>query len=105
VQLVFLPMFVEGAASPLQDVLDVVTVIALVLVLGFHWRLALAFAAELIPEAVLFPTWLAVVGRQPAHGDRAGGRWRHASGGGGALTTGLPRGAHGWGAAGSSGPR
>jgi hypothetical protein len=66
VQLVFLPMFVEGVVSPFQDALDIATAVVLVAVLGFHWRLALAFAAELIPGADLFPTWVAVVASLPA---------------------------------------
>lgn len=65
VQLVLMPMFVEGALSPFQDALDVVTAVVLVAVLGFRWRLALAFATELIPGVDLFPTWLAVVASLP----------------------------------------
>src|SRR4029079_13522997 len=61
VQLVFMPLFIEGAASPFDDALDVVTAAVLVAVLGFHVRFVLAFATELIPGAALFPTWTAVV--------------------------------------------
>src|SRR6185295_10861247 len=49
VQLVFTPMFIEGAASPFDDALDIVVAVVLVAVLGFHVRLVLAFATELIP--------------------------------------------------------
>jgi hypothetical protein len=42
-------------------VLDAVTAIALLVVLGFRWRLALALAAELVPGVALFPSWTAVV--------------------------------------------
>jgi hypothetical protein len=55
------PMFAEGALSPYQDALDVTIAIALTLLLGFRWRLAMAFAAELIPGMTLFPSWTAVV--------------------------------------------
>lgn len=61
VQIGLLPMFVEGALSPFQDALDVVVALALVLTLGFEWRLLLAFGFELVPGATLFPTWTAVV--------------------------------------------
>src|SRR5215510_9690850 len=49
VQLVFMPLFIEGAASPFEDALDVAVAIVLVAVLGFRARLVLAFATELIP--------------------------------------------------------
>jgi hypothetical protein len=60
-QLVLWPAFAEGAASPFDDALDAVVAIALVGVLGFRPRLALALAIELVPGADLFPTWTAVV--------------------------------------------
>jgi hypothetical protein len=60
-QAVFFPLFVEGAASPFELGLDVVTAIAILLVVGFKWRLAIALATELVPGADLFPTWTAVV--------------------------------------------
>ena len=60
-QLAIFPAFSEGALSPFEDVLDFAVAIALLLVLGFHWRLAAAFILELVPGADLFPTWTAVV--------------------------------------------
>ncbi len=60
-QIAIFPAFVEGAASPFDDVLDAVTALVLLFVLGFRWRLAMAFAAELIPGVALFPSWTAVV--------------------------------------------
>src|SRR5437899_6939607 len=68
-QLFFLPLFGEGALSPLEDALDVVVAIALVTLLGFRWRMALAFALELIPGVALFPSWTAVVASLPASDD------------------------------------
>lgn len=65
VQLVFMPIFIEGAASPFEDALDIVIAVVLVAVLGFHVRLVLAFATELIPGVDLFPTWTAVVASLP----------------------------------------
>ena len=61
VQIALLPLFVEGAASPLDDALDAVTAVALLVVLGLRWRLAMALAAELVPGVALFPSWTAVV--------------------------------------------
>jgi hypothetical protein len=65
-QLAVFPAFVEGGASPFEDVLDVGVALILVAVLGFHWRLAFAFALELVPGADLFPTWMAVVASIPS---------------------------------------
>ena len=60
-QAVFFPAFIEGAASPFDDVLDVATALAILLTVGFEWRLAFALAMELVPAVDLFPTWTAVV--------------------------------------------
>jgi hypothetical protein len=53
--------FGEGVLSIPDDVLDVVVALALLLTLGFRWRLAFALLLELVPGATLFPTWTAVV--------------------------------------------
>lgn len=55
------PVFWEGAASPPDDVLDVIIAGTLILLLGFRWRLLMAFALELVPGVALFPSWTAVV--------------------------------------------
>jgi hypothetical protein len=60
-QAVFFPAFIEGAASPFDDVLDVATALAILVTAGFEWRLAFALAVELVPAVDLFPTWTAVV--------------------------------------------
>ncbi|MDP3441338.1 MAG: hypothetical protein Q8T08_00620 [Ignavibacteria bacterium] len=44
-----------------QWALDAITVIGLLLVLGFNWRLLLALAIELIPVLQLFPAWTLVI--------------------------------------------
>jgi hypothetical protein len=65
VQLGLFPVFVEGAASLPDVVLDAATAVLLLIVLGFRWRLAFALAAELVPGLDLAPTWTAVVASIP----------------------------------------
>ncbi len=60
-QIVLFPLFFEGAASPWDLILDLVTSAALWGILGFRARLALGFVAELMPGFDLFPTWTALV--------------------------------------------
>jgi hypothetical protein len=60
-QVLFLPVFAEGAASPFEVALDSVTAVLIMLIVGFKWRLAVALAAELVPGVDLFPTWTAMV--------------------------------------------
>ena len=61
VQMGLFPIFIEGALSPWELALDAVTAIALLVVLGVQWRLAIALALELVPAVDLFPTWTALV--------------------------------------------
>jgi hypothetical protein len=56
------PMFVEGAASPLDDVVDLVMAGALTLLLGWHWEFLPSFAAKLVPGVDLVPLWSLAVG-------------------------------------------
>jgi hypothetical protein len=73
VQLVFFPATSEGVLSPYNDAIDVAAAIAILVVLGFRWRLLLALALELVPFAAMFPSWTAVVATIPADAtDRAG---------------------------------
>lgn len=65
VQLLFVPVVVEGAASPFEVALDLTTALVILLVMGFRWRLAMALVAELIPGVDLFPTWTAAVLSMP----------------------------------------
>jgi hypothetical protein len=55
------PLFFWGAASTLDDVLDVVVAIALIRLVGFHWVLLPAFVAEIVPFVDLVPTWTVAV--------------------------------------------
>ncbi len=61
VQWVAFPFFVEGAASPINDALDVGIAIAMVWLCGFHWAFLPTVLAELIPGVNLVPTWTAAV--------------------------------------------
>lgn len=60
-QLIALPLFLPGALSPWDDVLDVVVALVLLRLIGWHWAFLPAFAGELIPGFELFPTWTAAV--------------------------------------------
>jgi hypothetical protein len=66
IQLGLFPAFVEGAASPPDDVLDVVVGVLLFVTLGWKWRLLGALALELVPGVALFPSWTAFVATIPA---------------------------------------
>ena len=61
VQIVFAPLFLEGAFSPVDIGLDVVAGVILSRLLGWHWAFLPTIAAELIPGFDLFPTWTAAV--------------------------------------------
>jgi hypothetical protein len=52
---------IEGAMSPVEWAIDIGTALVLVLILGWNWRLALAFGLELVPGVALFPSWTALV--------------------------------------------
>lgn len=61
VQIFALPLFGEGALSPLDTVLDVAAAAALIKLVGWHWAFVPTFFAELVPGLDLFPTWTAAV--------------------------------------------
>lgn len=62
VQIVIFPLFAEGAISPLDDVLDLTVMVALIRLTGWHWEFLPSFIAELVPGLDLVPFWtLAVV--------------------------------------------
>ncbi len=51
-----------AALTPLNDVIDVATAVAMVALVGWHWAFLPTFLAELVPFVDLVPTWtLAVV--------------------------------------------
>ncbi len=55
------PIFVEGAISPADSLLDLMVGFAMIRLLGWHWAFLPTAAAKLIPGADLFPTWTAAV--------------------------------------------
>lgn len=60
-QLVVFPLFVEGALSPADDVLDLVVGGAMVHLLGWHWEFLPSFLAKLVPGIDLVPFWTLAV--------------------------------------------
>jgi hypothetical protein len=61
VQLAVLPLFVEGALSPVDTILDAMVAVTLVRLLGWHWAFLPTLLIEALPGADLFPTWTAAV--------------------------------------------
>ena len=55
------PLFVEGALSPLDDILDFIVAGALISLLGWHWEFLPSFIAELVPGVDLVPFWTLAV--------------------------------------------
>lgn len=60
-QLIFLPLFVEGVESPAEDMLDFGVGAALAYLLGWHWEFAPSFFAKLVPGVDLVPFWTLAV--------------------------------------------
>ena len=61
VQLVVLPLSLEGAASPADDILDLSMAAILSWLLGWHWEFLPSFAGKLIPGVDLVPLWTLAV--------------------------------------------
>ena len=60
-QIAVLPVFVEGALSPADDLLDFAMGAALVHLLGWHWEFLPSFLAKLVPGVDLVPFWTMAV--------------------------------------------
>jgi hypothetical protein len=60
-QIVVFPIFVEGAVSPADDILDLGIGIVLVRLLGWHWEFLPSFLAKLVPGVDLVPFWTIAV--------------------------------------------
>ncbi|MGC9199063.1 MAG: hypothetical protein ACP5E5_09010 [Acidobacteriaceae bacterium] len=56
-QFLFLPLLVEGADSPPDDVIDLAVGALMIYLLGFHWEFLPSFAAKLVPGVDLAPLW------------------------------------------------
>ncbi|HWY22600.1 MAG TPA: hypothetical protein VNX26_15340 [Candidatus Acidoferrum sp.] len=60
-QLVVFPLFVEGALSPAEDVLDFGIGAMMIHLLGWHWEFLPSFLAKLVPGVDLVPFWTIAV--------------------------------------------
>jgi hypothetical protein len=61
VQIGLLPLFVGGALSTVNDIVDVVVALAMIALVGWHWAFVPAFLSEMVPVFDLVPTWTAAV--------------------------------------------
>jgi len=60
-QIIVFPLFVEGALSPADDLLDFGIAAVLVQLLGWHWEFLPSFLAKLVPGVDLVPFWTMAV--------------------------------------------
>jgi len=60
-QIVLLPLFVEGAESPVDDVLDLGVGAVMVYLLGWQWEFLPSFFGKLVPGVDLAPFWTLAV--------------------------------------------
>ena len=62
IEIVLMPLFVEGAFSGADDVLDLGVGALMISLLGWHWEFLPSFFAKLLPGVDLVPFWtLAVI--------------------------------------------
>src|SRR3984893_7699057 len=60
-QIVVFPVFVAGAVSPADDILDLGIGALMVHLLGWHWEFLPSFLAKLVPGVDLVPFWTMAV--------------------------------------------
>jgi hypothetical protein len=60
-QLVVFPFFIEGAASPADDILDFGVAAVMAYLLGWHWEFLPSFLGKLVPGVDLVPMWTLAV--------------------------------------------
>jgi len=60
-QLAVFPVFVEGAESPADDILDFGVAAVLIYLLGWHWEFLPSFLGKLVPGVDLVPFWTMAV--------------------------------------------
>src|SRR3954454_17408707 len=56
-RIIVFPLFIEGAISPVDDLLDLGIGAALAYLLGWHWEFLPSFFAKLVPGVDLVPFW------------------------------------------------
>lgn len=61
VQVIVFPLFIEGAASPPDDLLDLGMAGVLSLLLGWHWEFLPSFLGKLVPGVDFVPLWTLAV--------------------------------------------
>ena len=61
VQMALFPLFIEGAASPVDDVLDLAMAGVLSYLVGWHWEFAPSFIGKLVPGVDFVPLWTLAV--------------------------------------------
>lgn len=61
VQMIVFPFFIEGAASPADDLLDLGMAGALSWLLGWHWEFLPSALGKLVPGVDLVPLWTLAV--------------------------------------------
>ena len=60
-QIAVFPLFIEGAASPADDVLDLAVAGVLSYLLGWHWEFLPSFLGKLVPAVDFVPLWTLAV--------------------------------------------
>lgn len=60
-QIAVFPVFVEGAASPVDDLLDLGMAGMMSLLLGWHWEFLPSFLGKLVPGVDFVPLWTLAV--------------------------------------------
>jgi hypothetical protein len=60
-QIIIFPLFVAGAVSPADDVLDFGIGALMIYLLGWHWEFLPSFVAKLVPGVDLVPFWTLAV--------------------------------------------
>ena len=61
IQILLLPLFIEGGFSPIDPLIDLSAAFVLSKLLGWHWAFLPTLFAERVPGLDLFPTWTAAV--------------------------------------------
>ena len=56
-QIIAFPLFWFGAASPVDDALDVMVAALLIYLVGWHWAFLPSAIAELVPGLSMVPSW------------------------------------------------